>query len=99
MQIIPTWIDIEMIILNEERERKTSYYITYMQNLKKNANEQIAERNILIDFENKLWLPKGTGWGTDICTLWYVEQLANRDLLYSRDFYPIFCDNLWGEII
>ena len=38
-----------------------------------------------------LWLPEGTsgvgmywGFGIGICTLRYMEELANEDLLYSR---------------
>ena len=51
----------------------------------------MQKRNRLTDFE-KLMATKGYRWsgggmewgfGTGICTLRYMEQLANRDLLYS----------------
>ena len=49
-----------------------------------------------------LWIPEGRGeggmdwgFGIGICTLRYVEWLANRDLLYKhRELYPMFYDNL-----
>ena len=35
-------------------------------------------------------------WGlrTGLCTMWYMEWLANRHLLYSKELYPVFHDNL-----
>ena len=40
------------------------------------------------------------GLGSSICTLRYMQWLANGDLLYSRgNLYPIFCDNPYGKRI
>jgi len=35
MSFAATWMDLEIIIASEVSERQTSYYITYMWNLKK----------------------------------------------------------------
>lgn len=62
-------------------ESKKGYKCTYLQN-----------RNRFIDFENNLRVTKGDRWeergmdwgfGIGICTLWYMESLANanKDLL------------------
>ena len=43
-EIIPfatTWMNLEIIILNEVRQRQISYDITYMGNLKDDPNELI----------------------------------------------------------
>ena len=36
-------MELEIIIFSEVRERQISYDIIYMQNLRKNANEQISK--------------------------------------------------------
>ena len=41
MSFAVTWMDLEMITLNEVRERQISYDITYMWNLKYDTNELI----------------------------------------------------------
>ena len=38
--VATTWINLENIILSEDRERQLSYGITYMQNLKKKLYKQ-----------------------------------------------------------
>ena len=43
MPFIVTWMELEIIIFSEVRERQISYDIIYMQNLRKNANEQISK--------------------------------------------------------
>ena len=44
MPFAATWMDLEMIMLSEVRERQISYNITYMWNLKKNdINELICK--------------------------------------------------------
>ena len=40
--LIPTWLDLEVIILSEERQSQISYDITYILNLKKLYNEFIC---------------------------------------------------------
>ena len=41
MPFIAIWMGLEMIILNEVRQRQISYDITYMGNLKDDSNELI----------------------------------------------------------
>jgi len=43
MPLPVTWIDLEVIILREVRQRQISYNITYMWNLKYDTNELIYE--------------------------------------------------------
>ena len=48
MSFAATWMDLEIAILSEVRERKTniSYDITYMWNKKNGTNEQIYKTEI-----------------------------------------------------
>ena len=55
-----TWMDLEIIILSEVRERQKSYDITYMWNVKKWYRwTYLQNRNRLTDIENKLMVTKG----------------------------------------
>ena len=64
MHFAATWMDLETIILNEIRERQTSYGITYMWNLKKVYKwTYLQNRNRFTEFENKLMVTKGDRWG------------------------------------
>ena len=66
-----------------------------MWNLKKDTNELMCRTESDSKTLKNLWLSKGTGWGVggmdwgfgtdDICTMRYMELLANRDLLYSTE--------------
>ena len=71
-EIMPStaiWMDLEIIILSELRERQTPYGITYMWNLKYYTNKPVYKtRNRVIDTENRLeeggWGREGVGgWG------------------------------------
>ena len=57
----PTWMQLEIIILSEVREREIPYDITFMWNLKYNANELTHE--IETDSQTDLWLPGQGGLG------------------------------------
>ena len=63
-----TWMDLEIIILSEVRQRQISYDITHMWNLilKNDTNELIykTETDLQISKTN-LWLPKRRCWGRD----------------------------------
>ena len=41
MPLAATWMELEILILNEVRKRKTTYDITYMWNLKYDTNQCI----------------------------------------------------------
>ena len=69
--VATTWINLENIILSEDRERQLSYGITYMQNLKKkNYTSKLYLQNInrlteLTDLQNKSMVSRGKGRGED----------------------------------
>ena len=71
MHFAATWMDLETIILNEIRERQTSYGITYMWNLKKYTNELTCRTETdSQSLKTNLWLPKGTGGEEDGLGVW-----------------------------
>ena len=43
VMLFTTWIELEMIIVSEERERQIPYNVTYMWNLKYDTNEPTYE--------------------------------------------------------
>jgi len=62
MTFATTWMDLEIIILSEVRQRKTNiiqYHIHGI--LKNNTNELIYKTETFIDIGKKTWLPKGIG--------------------------------------
>ena len=48
MWFAATWVELEIIILSEVRERQIPYDITYMGNLKYNTNEPMYERETVL---------------------------------------------------
>ena len=78
--------------------RQTSYDITYMWNLKKAYKWIYAEQKQMHRFWKQTYcyqrgqVGKGVDWGfgTVICTLWYIECLANGELLYSTGNSPLY---------
>ena len=54
------WMDPEIVILSQVRERQISYGITYMWNLKKIVQMNLFTKQRVTDVEN-LWLPRGQG--------------------------------------
>ena len=65
MSFIATWMDIEMTVPSQVRERKTKPYdITFMWNLKNYTNEQIYKAETdLTDIESKFMVIKREQWG------------------------------------
>ena len=59
MPFAATWMQLEIIILSEVRERQLPYDITYMWNLKYGTNERIYKTEIDSDIENRLVAAKG----------------------------------------
>ena len=63
MTFATTWMDLEIIILSEVRQRKTNiirYHIYGI--LKNNTNELIYKTETFIDIEKKLVVTKGDRW-------------------------------------
>ena len=64
MPFAATWMDLEIIILSEDRKRQIPCGITYMWNLKYDTNELIYKAEIDSQMQKtNLWLPKGEGSG------------------------------------
>ena len=64
MPFTATWMQLEILILTEVRERKIPYDITYMWNLKIwHKLTYLQKRNRLTDIENRLVVAKGAAGG------------------------------------
>jgi len=63
MPFAATWMDLEVIILNEvSQKERDKYHITYMWNLKYDTNELIYETGTDPQTERTdLWMPRGGG--------------------------------------
>ena len=60
MPFASTWMQLEILILSEVRERQISYDITYMCNLKYDTNEPIYKTETDSQtYRTDLWLPRG----------------------------------------
>ena len=105
MPYAAAWIDLEIIILHEVRERQISY-ITYMQNLKKDTNELIYKTETDSQTSKiNLWLQRGSvgvkeglgAWG--LAYAHYVYRMDSQwgPAVQDMEIYSIFCDNLYGN--
>ena len=68
-----TWMDLEIIILNEvnpTEKDNTIWYHFYVESKKNDTNELIYKTERLTDFKNKLIVPKGKSWGWDKLGVW-----------------------------
>lgn len=65
MPFLVTWMDLEMTIPSEVREREISYHITDMYNVKRNDQNELICTTIMESQTVKmdLWLAKGKGSG------------------------------------
>ena len=59
MPFATTWMQLEIIILNEVNQRQTSYEIINMCNLKNDKKELFTRQIDSKILKPKLWLPKG----------------------------------------
>ena len=86
MPFATTWMDLEMIKLSEEseKERCIPYDITYMWNLKYDANKPIYanEQDRLTDIENRLVKPRGKERGRELD--WELG-LTDANVIYRMD--------------
>ena len=79
-------MDLEIVILNEVRQRRISCGICYMQNLKRNDKNELIYRKRLTDSQNKPMLTGGKDGG--------------RDKEFGMDTYTLFkMDNQLGPIV
>ena len=83
-------MELEITILSKIRQRQTSHDITYMWNLEKMIQMNIfikqkqphrLQKQIYGSQRQKLWGGICGGFGIDICTPLYMEQMVNGDLL------------------
>ena len=58
MPFAATWVDLEIIILNEVSQRQISHYL-YVQSKKVIQMKLFTKRNRLTDTENKFMVTKG----------------------------------------
>ena len=61
MPLAATWMDLEIILLNEVRERQTSCVITYTWDLSYDTNEFIYKIETGSQTENKLMVTNTVG--------------------------------------
>ena len=82
MPFAATWMDLEIIILSEVRERQIPYDITYMWNLKYDTNELIYGTERLTDIENRHACQGGGSVGEG-----WIGSLGLADANYYIAFY------------
>ena len=71
MPFAATWMDLEMIILSEDREWQIPYHITHMWNLKKSKGQMnLFTKQKLTETENKLMVTKGEREERDNLGIW-----------------------------
>ena len=105
MPFSATWMDLEIILNDNSQTIKDKHMISFIcGNWKKGYKwTYLQNRNRLTDFENKFMVTKGDrfrggrDWrfGTGICTLRYMEWLANRTCCIAQRPLP---NILWYSI-
>ena len=97
MPFATTWIQLEILLLNEVRKRKTNsiWYHLYAESKIWHKLTNLQNRNRLTDMENRLVVVKGDGgwrgmdweFGVSKCKLLHLEWISNEVLLYSTGNY------------
>ena len=77
-----TWMDLEIVILNEVSQTQEDKYhmILFTCGIKKKGSNELIYKT-----ELESWKQGGINWEIviDIYTLLYIKQITNKDLLYS----------------
>ena len=86
MPFAAVWVDLEIIILSEVRQRKRS--ILWAESGKKwYKRSYLQKRNRLIDLKKEFMVTRGEGvvreLGADMYTLQYLKWITNKNLLYN----------------
>ena len=69
MSFSATWMDLEMIILSEVRQRKKNIMISLICGILKNYTNEFIHKTD--SYKTNIWLPKGTvGRGGDKLGVW-----------------------------
>ena len=91
MPFAATWMDLEIVILNEvsQTEKENYHMISYVQNLKKMIQMNLFTKRKQTHRLREWIYGRGKGggrdreFGIDIYTLPYLKWITNKDLLYS----------------
>ena len=59
MPFAATWMDLEIVIYSEVRQREILCDVFYMQNLKINDTNELIYKTGVTDIENKLMITRG----------------------------------------
>ena len=86
MPFAAVWVDLEIIILSEVRQRKRN--ILWAESGKKWYKQSyLQNRNRLIDLKKEFMVTRGEGvvreLGADMYTLQYLKWITNKNLLYN----------------
>ena len=97
MAFAATWMDLEIIILSEVRQKKANiiWYNLYVESKTWHKWTTKKNKNRLTNIERiDLWLPRGMGWGRDALRVWisrcmllHIEWINNKAWLYSTGKY------------
>ena len=80
MPFAVTWMDLEIIKVNEVRERQTSYGSTYMWNVRKwSKSTYLQNRNSLTDTGNKLLVTKWESEERDKPGIWDSSGSSGKE--------------------
>ena len=107
MSFAETWMDLEIVILNEVHQTQKGKY--HMKSLISEIQQEIMQMNLqtrkwFTELENELMVAGGRmggrdrEFGMDLCTLLYLKMDNQQGpLVYHRKLYLMLCDSLDGR--